>query len=52
MRFYQLRRGMIPISFLYKEGAFWKAYQQSAYLLLKHCNVDYIVKYKYVKYEL
>ena len=36
--------------YLYKEGAFWKAYQQSAYLLLKHCNVDYIVKHKYVKY--
>ena len=36
--------------YLYKEGAFWKAYQQSAYLLLKHCNVDYLVKHKYVKY--
>jgi hypothetical protein len=34
---------------LYLEGMFWKAYQRSAYQLLKHCHVDYMVKRRYVK---
>lgn len=35
--------------FLYKEGVFWKAYQRSAYALLRHCEVKYLVKHRYVK---
>src|SRR5574344_2003917 len=35
--------------FLYKEGVFWKAYQRSAYGLLRHCDVKYRVKHRYVK---
>lgn len=37
-----------PNIVLFKEGNFWKAYQQSAYLFSKHI-ADYRVKKKYVK---
>ena len=35
--------------YLYREGIFWKAYQKSAFLLLKHCKVNYAVKHRFVK---
>lgn len=35
--------------YLHREGIFLKGYQHSAYLFLKHCNVDYEVKCHYVK---